>query len=78
VAIPLTPRGTWNLDALTALLPEPLLSYNLDFSLINSQDLICINMAVQPKDLQDFIKQVILYFLCVLKARKSTIFSPVF
>ena len=101
-AIPLAPMGTWNLDALTALLPEPLLSYNLDSSLINSQDFICVktkykpslnskkiypqganarfeftekqrkaaNMAVQPQDLQDFIKQVILYLLCVLKLDK--------
>jgi hypothetical protein len=106
-AIPLAPKGTWNLDGLKLLLTEPLLSYNLDPSLINSQDLICVktnykpslnskkiypqaakehfeftekqrkaaNMAVQPKDLPDFIKQVILYFLCLLKKLDKAQFS---
>ena len=108
-AIPLAPKGTWNLDTLKTLLPEPFLSYNLNSSLISSQDLICIktnykpslnlkkiypkeaqarfeftekqrkaaNMAMQPKDLQDFIKQVVLYFLFALGAR-HTVSSPVF
>jgi hypothetical protein len=109
-AIPLAPKGTWNLDTLKMLLPEPFLSYNLDSSLINSQDLICIktnykpslnskkiypkedkarfvftekqrkaaNMAMEPKDLPDFIKQVVLYYSFALEARQSTVFSPVF
>lgn len=104
-AIPLAPKGTWNLDILKTLLPEPFLSYNLNSSLI---DLICIktnykpslnskkiypkeaqarfeftekqrkaaNMAMRPKDLQDFIKQVVLYFLFALRAR-HTVSPPV-
>jgi hypothetical protein len=47
-AIPLAPTGTWNLVTLAVLLPEPLLSYNVDSSLINSQDLICIKTKYKP------------------------------
>jgi hypothetical protein len=104
-AVPLAPTGTWNLDALMALLPEPLLSYNLDSSLINSQDLICFktkykpslnskkiypqeanarfdftekqrkaaHKAMQPKDLQDFIKRVILFFFACSKLDKVSL-----
>jgi hypothetical protein len=109
-AIPLAPKGTWNLDTLETLLPEPYLSYTFDSSLINSQDLICIktnykpslnskkiypkddtaryeftekqrkvaNMATRPKDLQDFTKQVVFYRLFILKARQTSLLSPVF
>lgn len=94
-AIPLAPKGTWNLDTLKTLLPELFLSSNLDFSSIDSQDFICIkthfnpslnskniypkednacfqftekqrkaaNMAMRPKDLQDFVKEIALFSL---------------